>query len=257
VLVSEVMLQQTQAARVVPVYLAFMEAFPDPATLAAAGPAGAIRAWSGLGYNRRAVRLAHAARQVVERHGGRVPADPVALRALPGVGDATARAVLAFAFGERVSVLDVNARRVLARLVVGRPAPPRLLGDLADRLVPEGRGFAWGQALMDLGALVCVARRPRCGRCPVAEACAWRREGFPAPDPGGDRRRGAPAQRFSGSDREGRGRLVEAVRRAPVPESSLALVAGWPQDPERARRVAAALEAEGLIARKGSLFVLP
>jgi A/G-specific adenine glycosylase len=242
VLVSELMLQQTQASRVVPRYEAFLARFSDPAACAAAPVADTVRLWAGLGYNRRALNLHRAACVVVERHGGRVPDSLAELMSLPGVGPYTARAVLVFAYGRDVGVLDSNAARVLARSVTRRP----ITQAEADELVPAGRGWAWNQALLDLGALVCRPR-PRCEACPLAVGgCAWRAAGQPAPDPW---RAGPRQSRFEGSDRQGRGRLVDALRHGPVNVDRLADAAGWPDDPERARRVAESLVVEGLVTR--------
>jgi A/G-specific adenine glycosylase len=254
VLVSETMLQQTQVARVVPKYHAFLARFPDPAACAAA-PAGAVVAlWSGLGYNRRAVQLHGAARAVVEHHGGVVPGDLEALLALPGVGPYTARAVLAFAHERDVAVLDTNVARVVARRL-GRRLTLREAQSEADALVAPGRGWWWNQAMLDLGALVCRKRAPRCDDCPVRAVCAWQGSG---PDPAlGSAAVGAPQSRFAGSDREGRGRLVDALCAGPVPVDALPAVMGWPDDAERAWRVAAGVVADGLAVREGRAFRLP
>ena len=250
VLVSELMLQQTQVSRVVPRYQTFLRRFPTPAACAAAPAGDVVRAWAGLGYNRRAVNLHRCAIAVVERHGGRLPDRLDDLLALPGIGAYTARAVLAFAFERPVCPLDVNTARPLARaLAVADQAG-------ADALVPPtpSRAWAWNQALMDLGALVCTRRAPACGACPWRERCRWRSAGHPAPDPA------APAgrqSRFSGSDRQGRGRLVEALRAGPVARRDVPAAAGWPDDPERAGRVAAALVADGLAAERDGSLTLP
>ncbi len=212
VLVSEVMLQQTQVERVVPRWRSFLERWPTAAACAAEPAAEIVRAWAGLGYNRRALNLHRCARAVVERHAGELPDDLPALLALPGVGPYTARAVLAFAFERDVAVLDVNTRRVLIRAAWGRRVPPRAEQRLADGLVPPGRAWAWNQALLDLGATVCTARRPRCGGCPAAGTCRWRAAGGPDPA-AGLRSRPVP---FEGSDRQARGRLLDALREGPV-----------------------------------------
>jgi len=250
VLVSELMLQQTQVARVVPRYEAFLARFPTPASCAAAPAADVIRLWAGLGYNRRALHLQGAARAVTARHGGRLPGALADLLRLPGIGAYTARAVLAFAFESDVAVLDANARRALSR-ALGRPVDQRA----ADALVPAGRGWAWNQAVLDLGATVCRAR-PACASCPLARAaaCAWRDAGRPAPDPW---RRGRPQAPFEGSDRQGRGRLVAALRAGRLPWPDVAAATGWPADPERARRVAGALVAEGLAVEEEGGLRLP
>jgi len=253
VLVSETLAQQTQLARVVPAYHRFLLAFPTPGACAAAPLGDVLRAWEGLGYNRRAKHLHAAARAVVERHGGVVPDDLAALLALPGVGPYTARAVLAFAFDRDVGVVDTNAGRVIARSVAGRPVAPAEAQALVDAMVPAGRGWSFGQALLDLGATVCTSRDPRCAACPVRRRCRWAASGRTAPDPArGSAGVSVPQSRFAGSDRQGRGRLVDALRAAPVPAGELADAAGWPDDPARARRVADALVDEGLAVRDGT-----
>lgn len=259
VLVSELMLQQTQVARVVTRHAGFLDRFPDPASCAAAPVGDVVRAWAGLGYNRRAVHLHKAATVVVDRHGGVLPDRLDALLALPGVGRYTARAVLAFAFEADVGLVETNTARVLARAFAGRPlATPAAAQALADEAVAPGRSWAWNQDLMDLGATTCTRRAPGCDGCPLRPWCRWAAEGFGHPDPmdgsaGTGRRQGA----FAGSDREGRGRLVDALRRAPVPLDGIAAATGWLDAPERARRVAAALVAEGLATADGGYLRLP
>jgi len=256
VLVSELMLQQTQVARVVPRYEAFLERFPTPAATAAAPVADVLRAWAGLGYNRRALNLHRAAAAVVERHGGAMPATLAELVALPGVGPYTARAVLAFAFEADVGVVEVNSARVLARAAAGRSLRAAEAQSLADALVPAGAGWAWNQAMLDLGATVCTKSAPRCGACPLAACCAWAAAG--GPDPAvGSAGCGGRQSTFAGSDRQGRGRLVDALRLGPVPLAGVAVAAGWPDDPQRAERVAAGLVADGLAVLRGGRLHLP
>jgi A/G-specific adenine glycosylase len=210
-----------------------------------------MRAWAGLGYNRRALHLYRAAGLIVDRHGGRVPTDLGSLMALPGVGAYTARAVMAFAFGQPFGVVETNTARVLARAVAGQSLAPRDAQELADRLALTDRCWEWNQALVDLGALVCSAGEPACQRCPLAAGlCSWHREGRPSPDPArgsaGTSRRQAP---FAGSDRQGRGLLVAAARRGGITASEVAREAGWPDQPDRAVRLADQLVAEGLLRR--------
>lgn len=261
VLVSELMLQQTQAPRVVPKFDAFIARFPTPGACADAPLADVIAHWNGLGYNRRAVNLHRCATTIVERHGDTLPDDLDALLALPGVGPYTARAVLVFAFERDVGLVDTNAGRFLARAAAGRPLRRAEAQQIADALVPPGDAWGWGQAVFDLGALVCTKRNPRCDACPIADACAWTRAGRPEPDPvhagsAGISKRQAP---LAGSDREGRGRLVRALIAGPVAADDLALAkaCGWPDDADRATRIAAALVAEGLAERRGDALVLP
>ena len=247
-LVSEVMLQQTPVARVLPVYAAWIERWPTPAALAADSPGEAVLAWGRLGYPRRALRLHAAAAAIVDRHDGEVPADYAELRALPGIGDYTAAAVASFAYGRRHVVLDTNVRRVLARTVAGRELPAVSITAAeratAEALVPPDAATAarWAVASMELGALVCTARAPRCERCPVAAACAWRAAGRPADD-------GPPrkAQSYAGTDRQVRGRLLAVVREAaPAPVSPGALDACWDEPIQRARALDT-LVADGLL----------
>jgi A/G-specific adenine glycosylase len=254
VLVSEAMLQQTQVPRVVPRYPAFMEQFPTAAATAAVPVAEVVRAWAGLGYNRRAVGLHRAAVAVVERHGGVVPGTLAELLALPGVGPYTARAVLAFAYEADVGVVEVNTARVLARAVAGSPVSGKEAQALADAVVPTARGWAWNQAMVDLGATVCTRSTPSCDQCPLRPSCRWALTGRPPPDPA------APAgrqSRFAGSDRQGRGRLVDALRLGPVALGDVAVAAGWPDDPDRAARMATALVADGLAVEVGDMLRLP
>jgi A/G-specific adenine glycosylase len=207
ILVAEVMLQQTQAYRVVPKWEAFVAAYPTPAELAGASLGDVLRLWQGLGYPRRARNLRQAAVVIVDQHAGAVPDDLAALLALAGVGPYTARAVLAFAYERDVAVVDTNIARILAR-TGGRRLTPNDAQAAADDLVPVGEGWAWNQIFMDLGALVCRPR-PDCHECPLQSRCAWHRAGRPDPDPAvgsaGVSTRQAP---FEGSDRQARGRVL-------------------------------------------------
>lgn len=262
VLVSEFMLQQTQATRVAGPYRAFMERFPTVEALAAAGPGPVIAHWKGLGYNRRAVALHRTAETIVSRHGGRVPRDRRDLEALPGIGAYTARAILAFAFDDTMAPVDVNIARVLARSVAAAPLSRADSQELADRQVhpprpAAARPGAWSQALMDLGATCCRARQPDCERCPIRACCAWRT---------GDRRedpaqrtavRARPQQAFVGSDRQLRGRLLDAVRAAPVAADAAPARMGLTDDDGRARRLIDGLVADGLLRREDGWLLLP
>jgi A/G-specific adenine glycosylase len=253
VLVSETLAQQTQLSRVVPAYHRFLELFPDPPACASAPLGDVLIAWEGMGYNRRARNLHRAASIVVAEHGGAVPDDLDALLALPGVGPYTARAVLAFAFERDVGVIDTNAGRILSRAASGSRLMPAAAQALVDVMVPAGRGWSFGQALLDLGASVCTARAPDCPACPLRCRCAWSRAGRPDPDPASGSAGVSVAQsRFAGSDRQGRGRLVAALRRGPLPADALAAAAGWPDDTDRADRIADGLVSEGLIVRNGT-----
>jgi A/G-specific adenine glycosylase len=247
VLVSEVMLQQTPVARVLPTYRSWMQRWPRPSGLAAATPGDAVRAWGRLGYPRRALRLHACAAALVDRHEGEVPADLEALLCLPGVGAYTARAVAAFAFGQRRPVVDTNVRRVVARAFGGQgeARPPSTARDLATvaALLPAepARAARVSVALMELGALLCTARTPRCSDCPLRKTCAWRLAG--APPYAGPRSR---PQRFTGTDRQVRGLLLEVLRASPAPVEGAALDVVWPDARQRARALDA-LVVDGLV----------
>jgi A/G-specific adenine glycosylase len=257
VLVSEVMLQQTPVARVEPVWRDWMARWPAPAALAAASPAEVIRAWGKLGYPRRALRLREAAVAVAERHGGVVPSSVAELEALPGVGTYTARAVACFGHGSPQPVVDTNVRRVVARLVHGRAeAGSARASDLADVAalapdVPE-RAVRFSVAAMELGALVCVAGTPRCGACPVRDRCAWRLAGSP-PHDGPPRR----VQRFAGTDRQVRGRLLDVLRAATAPVPAADLEAVWDDAVQRSRCLDSLLADRLVEQTSDGLFRLP
>lgn len=252
ILVSEVMLQQTSVARVLPMYADFIGRFPDPAALAGAPLGEALGMWQGLGYPRRCRNLREAATRIRDDHGGVVPSTLEALLALPGVGAYTARAVLAFAHRADVAVVDTNVSRVLSRLG-NRPMTARELQDTADSLVPRGMGWEWNQMIMELGARICTARGPTCGQCPLEDPCAWRGQG----DDPASRSAGAsrPQGRFEGSDRQARGRAMRAVSAAGVPRE--VVVAAMGVEPERAERLIAALVAEGLMVDRGDSVASP
>lgn len=284
VLVSEIMLQQTPVARVLPVWRRWLERWPEPSDLADASPADVVRAWGRLGYPRRALRLHAAAQSIRDEHGGRVPDDHAALLALPGIGAYTAAAVAVFAFGQRNTVVDTNIRRVEARLVSGRALPSRSLTAaetrLAEELLPDdvAESVAWNQAVMELGALVCTARSPRCDECPVQDECAWVAAGRP---PAEKTPRG---QAWKGTDRQVRGAIMAVLRAAeePVPRpllladvvSAEQLAAQHPSPPdvvvehltklwhlpapaEQRERALAGLLADGLAAQDDGAVSLP
>jgi len=247
VLVSEIMLQQTPVARVLPAHRSWLDRWPTPAALAAEPAAEAIRQWGRLGYPRRALRLHETATIVTRRHGGVVPDDIDALLALPGIGSYTAAAVASFAFGQRHAVLDTNVRRVLARLVAGQPrpgvAPSQAERRMAEALLPAEPAVAarWSVAVMELGALVCTAASPRCEGCPVAGQCAWLAAGRP-PESGARRR----PQRYDGTDRQCRGRLLGVLREGSGPVSQAELAGVW-TDPVQLARALDGLVADGLV----------
>ncbi|WP_432506545.1 HhH-GPD family protein [Kineococcus arenarius] len=248
VLVSEVMLQQTPVSRVLPRWREWVERWPTPAALAAEAPGEAVRAWDRLGYPRRALRLHAAATAITAEHGGQVPDDHAALLALPGIGAYTAAAVAAFAFRRRHAVVDTNVRRVHARAVSGaaEPAPALTAAEtrLAVQLLPDDPGTAarWSVGVMELGALVCTARAPRCPACPLLDRCAWVVAGRP-PHAGPARR----AQRWAGTDRQVRGRLLAVLRQAHGPVSGAELAAAWSTDPAQRERCLDGLVADGLV----------
>jgi A/G-specific adenine glycosylase len=257
VLVSEFMLQQTPVSRVVPRLQEWLAAWPTPSDLAAATPAEAVRRWANLGYPRRALWLHRAAVEIRDRHAGVVPREVADLLALTGIGDYTARAVAVFAYGDRHPVVDTNTRRVIARAVDGRsqPGPPsRRDLDAMTALLPHDREAAAtvNAAMMELGAVVCTARSPRCTLCPIAHTCAWRAAGYP--DTGDTRRRQA---RYEGSDRQARGAVLRALRDAPEHALPLSAVAAdWP-DPRQRDRAIGSLLADGLAEVIDGMLRLP
>ncbi len=249
VMVSEFMLQQTPVARVLAVHGQWLERWPTPADLAAEPAGEAVRAWGRLGYPRRALRLHAAATAIVTAHDGRVPASYDELRELPGIGDYTAAAIASFAYGRRHVVLDTNVRRVHARVVGGVEFPAAAVTkaerERAARLLPtdEPTAATWSVAVMELGALVCVANRPRCAACPVADACAWRAAGYPAYD--GPARR---VQTWAGTDRQCRGRLLAVLRDSEGSVHRSRLDLAWSEEVQR-ERCLAGLVADGLVVR--------
>lgn len=250
VLVSEAMLQQTQARRVAERLPQFLARFPSPEALASASLAEVLAAWVGLGYNRRAQRLRVAAQVIVDEHGGEVPGDLEALLALPGLGPYTARAVAVFAFDAPYGVVDTNTARVFKRVGVDPSVRPRELQAIVDAEVPRRSSWRFNSALLDLGATVCTARVPRCASCPLAAVCSWRGgEGGDA-DPAATGVHAPVAQaNFSGSSREARGRLVAALVEGELDVRSLPRVTG--RSREEARAVADGLVADGLVERAG------
>jgi A/G-specific adenine glycosylase len=256
VLVSEVMLQQTPVARVLPVYDRWVQRWPSPRALAADSPGEAVREWGRLGYPRRALRLHEACAQMVERFDGELPTTVPELLSLPGVGEYTARAVAVFALGQRHAVVDTNVRRVVARLVEGVADAAVTRADLGriEALLPESDVDAGrvSIALMELGALVCTARSPRCGTCPVSAACAW----LGAGSPGLDAPVRAP-QGYAGTDRQVRGRLLGVLRDSDGPVHAELLRQVWDL-PEQRDRALESLLADGLVTRlPDGRFALP
>ena len=247
VLVSEIMLQQTPVVRVLPAWEAWMERWPTPAHLAKEPSGEAVRMWNRLGYPRRALRLHACAVAITEEHDGQVPDDHATLLSLPGIGAYTAAAVASFAYGQRHAVLDTNVRRVLARAETGIEYPPKTQTKaetaLAESLLPPTASVAarWAVAVMELGALVCTARSPRCADCPIAGQCAWKLAGKPAHE--GPPRRG---QTYAGTDRQVRGKLLAVLRDSPDPVAKDALDAVWDDGVQRERALDA-LVSDGLV----------
>lgn len=246
-LVSEFMLQQTPVARVIPHLEAWLARWPTPTDLAASPPGDAVTQWANLGYPRRALWLHRAAVQIRDRHDGVVPRDVDALLALTGIGDYTARAVAVFAYGDRHPVVDTNTRRVLARAVEGRaqPGPPhrRDLERMEAELPADVAAAAIvNAAAMELGAIVCTARAPKCEACPLTKQCAWRAAGYPESE---DRRRKQAA--YEGSDRQARGAVLKTLRgAAPAAVPLFAVLSDWPDAAQRDRAIDS-LVADGLV----------
>ena len=210
VMVSEYMLQQTPVNRVLPKWIEWMERWPTPADLAPATPAQVITAWGRLGYPRRALRLHAAAQIIAEDFNNEVPEDELTLQQLPGIGEYTAAAIAAFAFDQRTLVMDVNIRRVLTRVIDGNehPKPAPTSREKARRLtlLPEKNAHIWAAATMELGAIVCTSKNPKCELCPVISACNWRKNGYPKSD------LIRKSQDWHGTDRKCRGTIVQALR---------------------------------------------
>jgi A/G-specific adenine glycosylase len=258
VLVSEIMLQQTPVARVEPSWHDWLARWPTPSALAAATPADVLRAWGKLGYPRRALRLRDAATVIAAEHDDVVPSDVDTLLALPGIGAYTARAVAAFAYRKRCPVVDTNVRRVIARAVhgAGDAGPASTTRDLADaeKLLPADDEFAaqLSAALMELGAMVCTARAPRCVDCPVLDTCAWQLAGRPAyAGPA------KPVQRFAGTDRQVRGLLLDVLRETTIPVAKARLDLVW-SEPGQRDRCLDSLLVDGLVEQTtDGMFALP
>lgn len=256
-LVSEFMLQQTPVTRVIPHLDAWLRRWPTPTAMSTATPAEVVLQWANLGYPRRALWLHRAAVEITERHGGEVPRDVDALLALSGIGDYTARAVAAFAFGDRHPVVDTNTRRVIARFVEGKSQPgPAARRDLVvmDALLPQDadESAVFNAAMMELGATVCISRAPKCQACPLAERCVWLSSG--RPDTGDGRRRQA---RYEGSDRQARGAVLKALRHSDAGEMPLdEVIHDWPDAVQRDRAIGS-LIADGLAEAAEHVLRLP
>lgn len=244
ILVSEFMLQQTPVARVEPIWREWISRWPTASATAAASAADVLRAWGKLGYPRRAKRLHECAQVIAETHQDRVPDDVETLLTLPGVGAYTARAVACFAYQQQVPVVDTNVRRVVNR--VGRglaDAPPRAhdLPEVAALLPDDGTAHVFSAALMELGAIVCTARSPKCGVCPLSR-CTWRADGYPATDTPA-----RPVQKYAGTDRQVRGRLLDILRGNASPVTRAQLDIAWMSDSAQRDRALDSLLVDGLV----------
>ncbi|MGZ0212126.1 MAG: A/G-specific adenine glycosylase [Actinomycetales bacterium] len=258
ILVSEIMLQQTPVIRVIPRLEQWLERWLTPADLAAAAPGDAVRAWARLGYPRRALNLHAAATAIAEQHNNVVPEDVPTLLALPGIGDYTARAVASFAYGHRHPVVDTNVRRVIARAVdgEGEAGPPSTKRDLAamELLLPDdlAAAQATNAAVMELGAIVCTAKKPLCEQCPVRDLCAWRAAGYPVYEG----KKQVVQKKFEGSDRQVRGLILAELRASDVPVTAAEIEQVW-SDAEQRDRALAGLLKDGLAVAEDSGYVLP
>ena len=238
VLVSEVMSHQTQVERVAPIWVEWMERWPTPEAFAQARIDDILRAWANLGYPRRALRLRQCAQVVVDKHGGVVPDDVDELLALPGIGDYTARAVACFAYGRNVPVVDTNVRRVVSRMERGEAlgVPGKQEIEEVAKLLPEEDGPVFSAGLMELGALVCTSKAPKCAVCPLSDACAWLEAGKPEP------KQQKRSQRFVGTDRQVRGKIMKVLREAESPVEQAVIDAVWPDAAQRSRALFSLLE---------------
>jgi len=254
VLVSEIMLQQTPVARVLPIYIEWMKRWPTPAALAAATPAQVITAWGRLGYPRRALRLHECAKVISTQYKGRIPETQSELRELPGIGDYTSAAIIAFAFEGRSLVLDINIRRVFARVIDGvevpTAAPTKSERLEREKLIPSKNPHVWAAATMELGALICTAKNPKCGQCPLADQCIWRSLDYPLSD------QPKRTQSWHGTDRQCRGVIVQALRENPA-LSKKEIMQLWDVPSQVEKALLTLLEDGLVVAQKGQRFSLP
>ena len=254
VLVSEIMLQQTPVARVLPIYIEWMKRWPTPAVLAAATPAQIITAWGRLGYPRRALRLHECAKVISTQYKGQIPETESELRELPGIGDYTSAAIIAFAFEGRSLVLDINIRRVFARVIDGvevpTAAPTKSERVEREKLIPLKNPHLWAAATMELGALICTAKNPKCGQCPLADQCIWRSLDYPLSD------QPKRTQSWHGTDRQCRGVIVQALRENPA-LSKKEIMQLWDVPSQVEKALLTLLEDGLLVEQKGQRFSLP
>jgi A/G-specific adenine glycosylase len=253
-LVSEIMLQQTPVARVLPVYNEWMKRWPTPAALAAATPAQVITAWGRLGYPRRALRLHECAKVISTQYKGKIPTTQSELRELPGVGDYTSAAIIAFAFEGRSLVLDINIRRVFARVIDGievpTAAPTKSERQEREKLIPSKNPHVWAAATMEFGALICTAKNPKCGQCPLADQCIWRSLDYPLSD------QPKRTQSWHGTDRQCRGVIVQALRENPA-LTKKEIMQLWDVPSQVEKALLTLLEDGLLVEQKGQRFSLP
>jgi A/G-specific adenine glycosylase len=254
VLVSEIMLQQTPVARVLPIYIQWMKRWPTAASLAQATPAEVITAWGRLGYPRRALRLHESAKVVAGQYHGVVPQTEEELRALPGIGEYTSAALIAFAFNGRSLVLDINIRRLFSRVIDGvevpKAAPTKSERVAREGLIPKKDAHIWAAATMELGALICTAKKPQCGQCPLASQCKWRSLDYPLSD------QPKRTQTWHGTDRQCRGVIVQALRENPVLQKKEIMLL-W-DVPSQVEKALLTLLEDGLVVSvKGQRFSLP
>ena len=254
VLVSEIMLQQTPVARVLPIYIEWMKRWPTPEALAAATPAQVITAWGRLGYPRRALRLHECAKVISTQYKGQIPETQSELRELPGIGDYTSAAIIAFAFEGRSLVLDINIRRVFARVIDGvevpTAAPTKSEREKREKLIPSKNPHVWAAATMELGALICTAKNPKCGQCPLADQCIWRSLDYPLSD------QPKRTQSWHGTDRQCRGVIVQALRENPA-LSKKEIMQLWDVPSQVEKALLTLLEDGLVVAQKGQRFSLP
>lgn len=246
ILVSEIMLQQTPAARVTPIWVDWVARWPKPSDTAAVSAADVLRAWGKLGYPRRAKRLHECATIIATNYDDVVPDDVEVLLGLPGVGAYTARAVACFAYSRRVPVVDTNVRRVVARVVHGRadagnPSVNRDHNDVSALLPKDDTAPVFSAGLMELGATICTARAPQCSLCPLS-MCAWRAAGYPTTS-----QPSRPVQRYAGTDRQVRGKLLDVLRASPIPVEQTQLDQVWLTDPAQRDRALGSLLTDGLV----------
>lgn len=253
ILISEVMLQQTQVSRVEPKYLEFLKRWPTPQSLANDDLGELLKFWVGLGFPRRARNLHAAARQISGCHQGTMPDSLEDLLRLPGVGPYTARAVMIFAFEADIGVVDTNVGRLLARWS-GDSLRPQLAQQIADGIVPKGDSWLWTQGMFDFGSTICTKRKPKCQICPVKNFCAWQGIGSdPAFQSAGVTRK---QSRFEGSDRQARGLLLRALASSSLALQDAPSVMGLQGESARAEKLVRDLQREGLLNLKNDLLLL-